>query len=175
VLVNTCGFIEDAKRESIDHILEATAGRKPGAKLFVSGCLTERYLDQLAAEFPEVDQWVAFRDYDRLPALMRRHFPDVAIHRLRHDQRSQLTPPHYAFLKVAEGCDNTCNFCAIPHFRGRHVSRSLEELVRQASVLARRGVKEISLISQHLDYYGQDLYGRHRLPELVRRIAAAAP
>ncbi|MBA2481204.1 MAG: 30S ribosomal protein S12 methylthiotransferase RimO [Planctomycetes bacterium] len=175
VLVNTCAFIEGAKQESIDHILAAAKGRKPGAKLMVAGCLTERYRAELAADMPEVDQWVVFKDYDRFPAVVRSHFPDIPEHRLRHDQRSQLTPPHFAFLKIAEGCDNTCNFCAIPLFRGKHRSRPLEDLVRQAAVLAERGTKEINLISQHLDYYGQDLYGARRLPELVRQVAAAAP
>ncbi|MHC5067831.1 MAG: 30S ribosomal protein S12 methylthiotransferase RimO [Planctomycetota bacterium] len=175
ILVNTCGFIEDAKRESIDHIMAAAEGRKADAKLFVAGCLTERYLAELQAGIPEVDQWVTFKDYDRFPALIREHFPEAPEHRLRHDQRSQLTPPHYAFLKIAEGCDNTCNFCAIPLFRGKHVSRPFAELVEQASVLAERGVREINLISQHLDYYGRDLDGRAQLPELIRAIGAAAP
>lgn len=175
VLVNTCGFIEGAKRESIDHILKAAEERKPGAKLFVAGCLTERYVDDLTNEIPEVDQWLVFKDYDRFPAVLKKHFPDIRTHRLRHDQRSQLTPPHYAFLKIAEGCDNTCNFCAIPLFRGKHVSRPEADLVKQAKTYAERGVKEINLISQHLDYYGKDLYGEYRLPELVRKIAKAAP
>jgi ribosomal protein S12 methylthiotransferase len=175
VLVNTCSFIEGAKQESIGHILEAAEGRKAGAKLFVAGCLTERYLTELQHDMPEVDQWVTFKDYDRFPALVRDHFPEVPAHRLRHDQRSQLTPPHFAFLKIAEGCDNTCNFCAIPLFRGKHRSRPFADLVKQAGVLAKRGVKEINLISQHLDYYGQDLYGARRLPELVRAVAEAAP
>ncbi|MBA3686988.1 MAG: 30S ribosomal protein S12 methylthiotransferase RimO [Planctomycetes bacterium] len=175
VLVNTCGFIEGAKQESIDHIFKAADGRKPGAKLFVAGCLTERYLAELKDDIPEVDQWVTFKDYDRFPAVVREHFPDTPAHRLRHDQRSQLTPPHFAFLKIAEGCDNTCNFCAIPLFRGKHRSRPQEELVAQARTLGARGVKEINMISQHLDYYGQDLYGERRLPALVRAVAAAAP
>ncbi len=175
VLVNTCSFIEGAKQESIDHILSAAEGRKDGAKLFVAGCLTERYLGDLAKEFPEVDQWVVFKDYDRFPAVLRKHFSDLPQHRLRHDQRSQLTPPHFAYLKIAEGCDNTCNFCAIPLFRGKHKSRPQEQLVAQAKVYAERGVREINLISQHLDYWGQDLYGERRLPGLVRAVAAAAP
>ncbi len=175
VLINTCGFIESAKQESIDHILAAAQGRKEGAKLFVAGCLTERYLVELQAELSEVDQWVTFKDYDRFPAVVRAHFPDAPDHRLRHDQRSQLTPPHFSYLKIAEGCDNTCNFCAIPLFRGKHKSRKQEDLIAQAATLGARGVKEINLISQHLDYYGQDLYGERRLPQLVRAIAAAAP
>ncbi|MBA3846845.1 MAG: 30S ribosomal protein S12 methylthiotransferase RimO [Planctomycetes bacterium] len=175
VLINTCGFIEGAKQESIQHILDAAEGRKPGAKLFVAGCLTERYLAELKADMPEVDRWVVFKDYDRFPAVVREHFPDAPDHRLRHDQRSQLTPPHFAFLKIAEGCDNTCNFCAIPTFRGKHKSRPQDELITQARTLAGRGVKEINVISQHLDYYGQDLYGERRLPQLVRAVAAAAP
>ena len=175
VLINTCGFIESAKQESIEHILAAAEGRKEGAKLFVAGCLTERYLSELQSDIPEVDQWVTFKDYDRFPAVVRAHFPDVSDHRLRHDQRSQLTPPHFSYLKIAEGCDNTCNFCAIPLFRGKHKSRPQADLVAQARTLGLRGVKEINLISQHLDYYGQDLYGERRLPQLIREIAAAAP
>lgn len=175
VLVNTCGFIEGAKQESIEHILKAARDRKPGAKLFVAGCLTERYVTQLQADMPEVDQWVTFKDYDRFAAVVRSHFPGLKSHRARHDQRSQLTPPHFAYLKIAEGCDNTCNFCAIPLFRGKHVSRPLEELVEQARAYGKRGVREIVLISQHLDYYGRDRYGAMRLPELVRAVAAAAP
>lgn len=175
VLVNTCGFIEGAKKESIEHILKAAQERKAGAKLFVAGCLTERYLAELQADMPEVDQWVAFKDYDRFAAVVRSHFPALPKHRARHDQRSQLTPPHFAYLKIAEGCDNTCNFCAIPLFRGKHVSRPEAELVAQAKALGKRGVKEIVLISQHLDYYGRDLTGEYRLPALVRAIAAAAP
>ena len=107
--------------------------------------------------------------------VVRTHFPDIPEHRLTHDQRSQLTPPHFAFLKIAEGCDNTCNFCAIPLFRGKHRSRPFDDLVEQARTLAKRGVREINLISQHLDYYGQDLYGERRLPTLIRAIAKAAP
>jgi ribosomal protein S12 methylthiotransferase len=175
VLVNTCAFIEGAKQESIDHILAAAEGRREGAKLFVAGCLTERYRTELAAELPEVDQWVVFKDYDRFPAVVLQHFPDSKPHRLTHNQRSQLTPPHFAYLKIAEGCDNTCNFCAIPLFRGKHKSRDFDDLVKQAGVLAKRGTREINLISQHLDYYGQDLYGARRLPELVRAVAKAAP
>lgn len=172
VLVNTCGFIEGAKQESIEHILD---GRRDGAPLFVAGCLTERYLDELRADMPEVDHWLPFKDYDRLPAMVREHYPELPEHRLAHDQRSQLTPPHYAFLKIAEGCDNTCNFCAIPMFRGKHESRDFDELVQQARVYADRGIHEINMISQHLDYYGVDRYGHCRLPELVRAVGAAAP
>lgn len=175
VLINTCGFIEGAKRESIDHILAAAEERRPGARLYVAGCLTQRYLTELQADIPEVDRWLTFDDYDRVAALLAADFPEVREHRLRHDQRSQLTPPHYAFLKIAEGCDNTCNFCAIPLFRGRHVSRPIDDLVAQAATYQARGVREINLISQHLDYYGQDRYGERRLPELIRRLGAAAP
>ncbi|TVR13238.1 MAG: 30S ribosomal protein S12 methylthiotransferase RimO [Planctomycetota bacterium] len=175
VLVNTCGFIESAKQESIDHILSAAEDRAPGSLLVVAGCLTERYLDELKADIPEVDCWLPFNDYERLPALIRSAFPDLPEHRLTHDQRSQLTPPHFSFLKIAEGCDNTCNFCAIPLFRGKHISRPEEELVEQARVLAARGVKEINLISQHLDYYGKDRYGEYRLPQLLRQLSTAAP
>ncbi|MCS6969850.1 MAG: 30S ribosomal protein S12 methylthiotransferase RimO [Planctomycetota bacterium] len=175
VLINTCGFIEPAKQESIERILGAAQARRPGAKLFVAGCLTERYLEALRAELPEVDVWVPFADYSRFADLVRRHVPGLPEHRLRHDERVQLTPPHYAYLKIAEGCDNDCNFCAIPRFRGRHRSRPFAELVEEARALQRRGVREIILISQHLDYYHRDLDGQARLPQLVRAIAAAAP
>jgi len=175
VLINTCGFVEDAKRESIDHILEAAEGRRDDALLVVAGCLTERYLDELRDGIPEVDRWLPFADYERLPAIVGERFGDLPEHRLSHDQRSQLTPPHYAFLKIAEGCDNACNFCAIPIFRGPHRSRPFADLVAQAEVLHERGVAEINLISQHLDYYGVDLDGRFRLPELMCAVAAAAP
>ena len=152
-------------------MIAAAADRRQDAKLLVAGCLTERYLSELQADIPEVDRWLPFKDYQRLPAIVREFFPDLPEHRLSRDQRSQLTPPHYAFLKIAEGCDNTCNFCAIPLFRGKHRSRPIEELEDQARVLGERGVREINLISQHLDYYGQDRYGERRLPELVRRVA----
>jgi ribosomal protein S12 methylthiotransferase len=175
VLINTCGFIEDAKAESIQHILDSAASRKEGARLVVAGCLTERYLAELQEGMPEVDHWLTFKDYDRLAATVRGWYPDLPAHNLRHDQRSQLTPPHFAYLKIAEGCDNSCNFCAIPLFRGKHVSRDFDELVTQARTYAGRGVREINLISQHLDYYGVDRDGRPRLPELVRAVAAAAP
>lgn len=175
ILINTCSFIEDAKTESIDHIFAAASERREDAKLFVAGCLTERYLTQLQEEIPEVDQWVTFKDYDVFASLVRDHFPDVPEHKLSHEQRSQLTPPHYAFLKIAEGCDNTCNFCSIPSFRGKHQSRSIKDLVQQATVLHERGVKEINIISQHLDYYGVDLNGEYQLPALLRQLSAAAP
>ncbi|NRA38686.1 MAG: MiaB/RimO family radical SAM methylthiotransferase, partial [Planctomycetes bacterium] len=115
------------------------------------------------------------KDYDVFASIVRDHFPDVPEHKLSHEQRSQLTPPHYAFLKIAEGCDNTCNFCSIPSFRGKHQSRSMDDLVQQAQVLNERGVKEINVISQHLDYYGVDLNGEYQLPTLVRKLSAAAP
>lgn len=175
VLVNTCGFIEGAKRESIDHILEAAEGRKSGARLVVAGCLSERYRAEMARDLPEVDHWLAFDDYPGFAATVRDWFPELPDHRLRHDERSQLTPPHHAFLKIAEGCDNTCNFCAIPLFRGRHRSRPMAELVEQARVYHERGVREINLVSQHLDYYHRDLDGRPRLPELLAAVAEAAP
>ena len=111
----------------------------------------------------------------RFAALVHEHFPAAPAHRLRHDQRSQLTPPHYAFLKIAEGCDNTCNFCAIPLFRGKHQSRPAADLLEQARILADRGTKEINLISQHLDYYGMDLDGTQQLPQLLRDLGDLLP
>lgn len=164
VVVNTCGFIEAAKEESIQTILQCAAARQSGAiqKLIVTGCLSERYKNELRQEIPEVDAWFGTRE---LPALLKA---------LKADYRKELvgerlltTPRHYAYLKISEGCDRPCSFCAIPLMRGRHMSRPLEELLEEARRLARSGVKELILIAQDSTYYGLDLYGKRRLADLL--------
>ena len=168
IVVNTCGFIDLAKEESVNTILEYAEHKKEGniEKLYVTGCLSERYMDDLMAEIPEVDGFFGTLD---LPALLSRFKVDY-----RHDligERSITTPPHYAYLKISEGCNRTCSFCAIPLMRGKHVSRSIESLVEEAEGLARRGVKEVMLIAQELTYYGLDIYKKRMLPELLDRLA----
>lgn len=169
VVVNTCGFIDLAKEESINTILEYAALKSAGQldKLYVTGCLSQRYRDDLETEIPEVD---AFFGTLELPALLARFQVDY-----QHElvgERAITTPHHYAYLKIAEGCNRTCAFCAIPLMRGDHVSRPLEDLVQEARNLARRGVKELLLIAQELTYYGLDRYKRRALPELLTALAA---
>ncbi len=164
VVVNTCGFIDLAKEESVNTILEYAEHKKKGRieKLFVTGCLSERYMDDLMEEIPEVDGFFGTLE---LPALLSRFNVDY-----RHDligERSITTPPHYAYLKISEGCNRTCSFCAIPLMRGKHISKPIEELVEETRGLVRRGVKEVMLIAQELTYYGLDLYKKRKLPELL--------
>jgi len=168
VVVNTCGFIDLAKEESVNTILEYAEHKKSGniEKLYVTGCLSQRYMDDLMVEIPEVDGFFGTLD---LPALLSRFKVDY-----RHDligERSITTPPHYAYLKISEGCNRTCSFCAIPLMRGKHVSRSMESLVEETQGLARKGVKEIMLIAQELTYYGLDLYKKRMLPELLDQLS----
>lgn len=164
VIVNTCGFIDLAKEESVNTILEYAAIRKKGGidKLYVTGCLSQRYKDDLETEIPEVD---AFFGTMELPAILAKFNADY-----RHElvgERITTTPSHYAYLKISEGCNRTCSFCAIPLMRGGHVSRTIESLVTEAQNLARMGVKEIMLIAQELTYYGLDLYKERALPKLL--------
>ncbi len=164
VIVNTCGFIDLAKEESVNTILEYAAIRKKGGidKLYVTGCLSQRYKDDLETEIPEVD---AFFGTMELPAILAKFNADY-----RHElvgERITTTPSHYAYLKISEGCNRTCSFCAIPLMRGGHVSRTIESLVAEAQNLARVGVKEIMLIAQELTYYGLDLYKERALPKLL--------
>lgn len=168
VIINTCGFIDLAKQESIDAILEHAELKKAGQidKLFVTGCLSQRYKDDLEQEIPEVD---AFFGTLEMPALLARLNADY-----RHEllgERQITTLPHYAYLKISEGCNRTCSFCAIPLMRGQHVSRPVDELVLEARNLARRGVKELLLIAQELTYYGLDLYKKRELPRLLHALA----
>lgn len=169
VIVNTCGFIDLAKEESINTILDYADRKTQGQidKLYVTGCLSQRYKDNLEEQIPEVDEYFGTME---LPGLLARLEADY-----RHDligERFITTPEHYAYLKIAEGCNRTCSFCAIPLMRGGHVSRPIEELVRQAEHFASRGVKELMLIAQELTYYGLDLYKERRLPQLLRALSA---
>jgi len=168
VIVNTCGFIEMAKKESIDTILQYAEARNQGKvdKLLVTGCLSQRYKDQLQLEIPEVDAWFGTMD---LPALLANLNADYKKELI--GERLTTTPGHYAYLKISEGCNRTCSFCAIPLMRGKHVSRSIESLVHEAQFLADRGVKELILIAQELTYYGLDLYKKRTLPDLLEALS----
>lgn len=164
VVVNTCGFIEAAKTECIHTILEFARLRQQGLvqKLIVTGCLSERYGTELREEIPEVDAWFGTRE---LPRLLRNLKADYR--RELVGERLLTTPAHYAYLKISEGCDRSCSFCAIPLMRGRHISRPLEELQAEAVKLGQKGVKELILIAQDTTYYGLDLYGRRMLAQLL--------
>lgn len=168
VVINTCGFIENAKQESIDTILEFADAREEGkiGKLVVMGCLSERYMGELKSEIPHVDAWFGTRD---LPAVLKELEADYKHELL--GERMLSTPSHYAFMKIAEGCDRPCSFCAIPLMRGKHVSFPIEELVRQAKTLARNGTKELILIAQDLTYYGLDIYNDRKLGDLLRHLS----
>ncbi|HZI69260.1 MAG TPA: 30S ribosomal protein S12 methylthiotransferase RimO [Hanamia sp.] len=168
VVINTCGFIDKAKEESINTILEQVELKKRGKldKVYVTGCLSERYKQNLEAEIPEVD---AFFGTMELPFLLKKFDVDYKAELL--GERLLGTPNHYAYLKISEGCNRTCAFCAIPLMRGKHVSRSIESLVEEATKLVSRGVKEIMLIAQELTYYGLDIYKKRELPRLLHALA----
>ena len=167
VVINTCGFIGDAKQESVDMILRAAAAKNAGKieRLFVIGCLSERYADSLRAELPEVDGFFGARTWDGIArALGAAEDPALAT------ERHLSTPRHYAYLKISEGCNWKCGYCAIPLIRGGHVSVPMEELEEEARKLAAQGVRELMVIAQDTTYYGIDLYGRRMLAELLRRL-----
>ena len=167
VVINTCGFIGDAKQESIDMIHRAAAAKQAGKieRLFVVGCLSERYADELRAEIPEVDEYFGARTWDGIVrALGASEDPALAT------ERRLTTPKHYAYLKISEGCNWKCGYCAIPLIRGGHVSVPMEELEEEARKLAAQGVRELMVIAQDTTYYGIDLYGRRMLAELLRRL-----
>ena len=168
VVVNTCGFIDKAKEESINTILSQVDLKKSGKldKVFVTGCLSERYRNNLEQEIPEVD---AFFGTMELQGLLKQLNADYRSELL--GERLLATPQHYAYLKISEGCNRTCSFCAIPLMRGKHISRSMEDLVKEAEHLVRTGVKEIMLIAQELTYYGLDIYKKRMLPDLLHRLA----
>jgi ribosomal protein S12 methylthiotransferase len=168
VVVNTCGFIDKAKEESVNTIIEQVALKKQGRldKVFVTGCLSQRYRDELEKEIPEVDAWFGTME---LPLILKQFDIDYKSELL--GERLLATPNHYAYLKIAEGCNRTCAFCAIPLMRGSHVSKTMEEIVKEAEGLVRRGVKEIMLIAQELTYYGLDIYKKRMLPDLLHRLA----
>lgn len=168
VVVNTCGFIEKAKEESVQTILDQVELKKSGKldKVFVTGCLSERYRDQLEQEIPEVD---AFFGTMELPLILKKFEADYKAELM--GERLLSTPQHYAYMKISEGCNRTCSFCAIPLMRGKHVSRTIESLVEEARALVKRGVREVMLIAQELTYYGLDIYKRRALPELLDALA----
>ncbi|MCC5930680.1 MAG: 30S ribosomal protein S12 methylthiotransferase RimO [Cyclobacteriaceae bacterium] len=168
IIVNTCGFIENAKQESIDTILRWADAKEAGQikKLYVTGCLSQRYREDLEKEIPSVDAWFGTME---LPLLLRRFNADY-----KHEligERITSTSRHYAYLKISEGCDRPCSFCAIPIMRGNHRSKPMEELVKEAANLARNGTKEILLIAQDSTYYGLDLYKKRVLSELLLRLS----
>ncbi|RYY94849.1 MAG: 30S ribosomal protein S12 methylthiotransferase RimO [Chitinophagaceae bacterium] len=168
VIVNTCGFIDKAKEESINTILEQVNLKQKGRldKVYVTGCLSQRYRDDLEGSIPEVDAWFGTME---LPLILKRFDVDYKAELI--GERLLATPQHYAYMKIAEGCNRTCSFCAIPLMRGTHTSRSIDDLVAEAHTLAKRGVKELLLIAQELTYYGLDLYKKRALPDLLNRLA----
>ena len=168
IVVNTCGFIDNAKEESINTILDQARRKSNGEieKLFVTGCLSERYKDDLEKEIADVDQFFGTTDLPKLLQALGADYKHELI-----GERITTTPKHYAFLKIAEGCDRPCSFCAIPLMRGKHKSKAIENLVIEASKLANDGVKELILIAQDLTYYGLDLYGKRRLADLLTELS----
>lgn len=167
VIVNTCGFIGDAKEESINMILQlAERKRELKNKLFVMGCLSERYLHDLETEIPEVDKFYGKFNYvDILKEIGQEYRADLKL------ERTLTTPPHYAYIKISEGCNRTCSYCAIPIITGLHRSRSIEDIEKEVKLLVDKGVKEFQLIAQDLTYYGIDRYKKSRLAELVERLS----
>ena len=168
VIVNTCGFIEKAKEESINTILQQVELKRRGAldKVYVTGCLSERYKNNLEEEIPEVDAYFGTME---LPMILKQFDADYKSELI--GERLLSTPQHYAYMKISEGCNRTCAFCAIPLMRGQHVSRSIESLVDEAKRLVQRGVKEVMLIAQELTYYGLDIYKKRELPKLLHALA----
>ena len=168
VVVNTCGFIDKAKEESINTILNQVELKRRGKidKVYVTGCLSERYKNNLEAEIPEVDAYFGTME---LPLILKQFEADYKVELI--GERLLATPQHYAYLKISEGCNRTCAFCAIPLMRGQHVSRTMEDLVKEAEGLVKKGVREIMLIAQELTYYGLDIYKKRMLPDLLHRLA----
>lgn len=168
VVVNTCGFIDKAKEESINTILDQVELKRRGKldKVYVTGCLSERYRGDLEAEMPEVDAWFGTLE---LPLILKQFEADYKAELL--GERLLSTPKHYAYLKISEGCNRTCSFCAIPLMRGQHISKPIEAIVAEAEALVQKGVKEIMLIAQELTYYGLDIYKKRELPRLLHALA----
>jgi len=168
VIINTCGFIESAKQESIDMILQYADAKEEGKvdKLYVTGCLSQRYGGDLEKEIPQVDSFFGTRDLPRLLKTLKADYKSELL-----GERLLTTPSHFAYLKIAEGCDRPCSFCAIPLMRGKHRSTPMEQLVKQAEELAAKGVKELLLIAQDLTYYGLDIYKKRSLNELINKLA----
>ena len=176
IIVNTCGFINDAKKESIDRIFEMAAYKEEGKRLVVSGCLSQRYADELFAEMPEVDLFIGVNEYEQLPELLQKlderrivctgGTDDV----LKSGCRKLSDRPYSSYLKIAEGCNNVCAYCVIPGIRGRYRSKKEEDILREAEELAAAGCRELILIAQDVTYYGMDLYGELRLASLLRKL-----
>jgi ribosomal protein S12 methylthiotransferase len=168
VVINTCGFIDNAKQESIDTILRYVDAKEEGIvdKVYVTGCLSQRYKDDLEKEIPEVDAWFGTRDLSRLLKVFKADYKHELV-----GERILTNPSHYAYLKISEGCDRPCSFCAIPLMRGKHISRPIEELVLEAKNLAKTGTKELLLIAQDSTYYGLDLYKKRNLAELLKHLS----
>ncbi len=168
VVINTCGFIDNAKQESIDTILRYVDAKEEGIveKVYVTGCLSERYKDDLEKEIPDVDAWFGTRDLSRLLKQLNANYKHELV-----GERILTNPSHFAYLKISEGCDRPCSFCAIPIMRGKHVSKPIEELVLEAKNLAKKGTKELLLIAQDSTYYGLDLYKKRNLAELMQRLS----
>jgi ribosomal protein S12 methylthiotransferase len=168
VIVNTCGFIDKAKEESVNTILEQVALKKKNKldKVFVTGCLSERYRNDLRNEIPEVDDWFGTME---LPLILKKFNADYKAELI--GERLLSTPQHYAYVKISEGCNRTCSFCAIPLMRGGHVSKPIEEIVKEVKTLVSKGVKEVMLIAQELTYYGLDIYKKRSLSELLKHLS----
>ena len=167
VVINTCGFIDNAKQESIDTILQYADAKQKGdvEKVYVTGCLSERYKPELAKEIPDIDDWFGTRDLPRLLKTLGADYKQELV-----GERLLTTPAHYAYMKISEGCDRPCSFCAIPLMRGKHRSVPIEQLIKQAETLASKGVKELILIAQDLTYYGLDIYKKRNLAQLLRKL-----
>lgn len=168
VVINTCGFIDNAKQESIDTILRYVDAKEEGVvdKVYVTGCLSQRYKDDLEKEIPEVDAWFGTRDLSRLLKVFKADYKHELV-----GERILTNPSHFAYLKISEGCDRPCSFCAIPLMRGNHISRPIEELVLEAKNLAKNGTKELLIIAQDSTYYGLDLYKKRNLADLLRNLS----
>lgn len=168
VIINTCGFIGDAKEESVNTILEQVGRKDDGVvkQIYVMGCLSQRYGAELKAEIPEVDAFFGKFDWKGILEKLGKHFNEDV-----RNQRTLTTPSHYAYVKISEGCNRTCSYCAIPIMTGKHKSRELDEILDECRELAKSGVKELLVVAQDLTYYGTDLYGKNRLAELIDRMA----
>lgn len=168
VVINTCGFIDNAKQESIDTILRYVDAKEEGFvdKVYVTGCLSQRYKDDLEKEIPEVDAWFGTRDLSRLLKVFKANYKHELV-----GERILTNPSHFAYLKISEGCDRPCSFCAIPLMRGKHISRPIEELVLEAKNLAKNGTKELLIIAQDSTYYGLDLYKKRNLADLLKNLS----
>jgi len=169
VIINTCGFIKPAKEESLQLIMEAREMKNQGLinKIIVTGCLSERYKDALEEQIPEVDRFFGLNDYNSIVKFLK----NDELKYVLPGERITFTPKHYAYLKISEGCNHSCSFCAIPHIRGKHISKSIDSILAEANYLVSKGVKEINLIAQDSTYYGVDLYGSRKITELLDKIS----